>query len=312
MWGPNCEAGQTNPDYDPDGYFYAVEVPEGANVLRVELFDPWGYNRSINSSYPQPYDLGARDFQTQFTLYEVDDTPFNPTDNDTVLCQQTYGSGPGSDTDPPVWTMLCNIPVDRAGLYPLQVEAEGSEGGINLFAMRAFTPGAGSDPRMFGLGELSVAAYQLDDINPEFYLAEVAEFHGGRTLQIELFDAGDSENQVDIQILRPDGSPAPTCSWSTRTQGLSGSEDNGDGNGCTIDAKGGGQPGTGGNTGRFNEDWLDVLIPIPNDYACEPGANGCWWKIKIIADEPRDRTTWHAKVTGVPIHLVFEPNEPAP
>ena len=157
---------------------------------------------------------------------------------------------------------------------------------------------------MYGLGELSVGNYHVSDANSEFYLAEVAEFHGGRTLQIELFDAGDAVDQVFIQILRPDGNPAPTCTWSTRTRPLSGSEDDADGNGCTIDAKG---PPGGGNPGKFNEDWLDIRLPIPNGYTCEPGADGCWWKIKMISINPSDRTTWHAKVTGVPIHLVHEP-----
>jgi hypothetical protein len=306
IWGPDCEPGRTNPDYDPSGYFYAVEVAAGATSIQVQLFDPWGYNRRISTSYPQPYDGSASDVHTRFTLYEVDDTPFNPDDNTNILCQTTYTGGPNGPTDPPVWTLFCDQPITRAGLYPLQVEAE-SGSGVNLFAMKAFTPGSATPPRMYGLGEMSVAAYQLSNADPEFYLAEVAEFHGGRTLQIELFDAGDAEDAVYIQILRPDGTPAPTCTWSTRTQPLSGSEDNADGDGCTIDAHGAGQAGSGGSQGRFNEDWLDVRIPIPNGYTCEPGANGCWWKIKIIADNPRDRTTWHAKVTGVPIHLVHEP-----
>ena len=142
-----------------------------------------------------------------------------------------------------------------------------------------------------------------NSVNPEFYLAEVAEFHGGRTLQIELFDAGDGVGPIDIEILTPDGNLASTCSWATRRQIISGTESGG----CSIDAVGAGQP-PGSGQGRFNEDWLDIKIPIPQNYACEPGVNGCWWKIRIAANTPKDRTTWHAKVTGVPIHLVFEPN----
>ena len=321
LWGVNCpnldgtpptDPLATNPDYDPNGYYMAVEVGPHPTHLKVDLFDPWGFDRGFSESPDiQPYDLNGTNFNTRFRLYEVDDTPFNPEDNSVVLCDVTYSAG-ADPTLPAIWDTFCDIPAARAGLYPIQVQsvatsfdANGKPGsGVNLYALRAFTSGTPNTPKIFGLGELSVAAYQNNSVNPEFFLAEVAEFHGGRTLQIELFDSGDADGSVNIEILRPDGNLAGSCSWSTRRQALSGSETSG----CSIDAKGAGQAGSSGSQGRFNEDWLDIRIPIPQNYACEPTVNGCWWKIRIAADSPRDRTTWHAKVTGVPIHLVFEPS----
>ena len=51
---------------------------------------------------------------------------------------------------------------------------------------------------------------------------------------------------------------------------------------------------------------LNIEIPIPSTYTCDPlTATGCWWKILIHSSlQATDRTTWAARISGDPVRLI--------
>lgn len=63
-----------------------------------------------------------------------------------------------------------------------------------------------------------------------------------------------------------------------------------------------------GGSAKYNGKWVNLDIPIPNNYTCTLGAlPGCWWKIRyVINGQANDTTTWSAEVIGDPVHLVEE------
>jgi hypothetical protein len=127
----------------------------------------------------------------------------------------------------------------------------------------------------------------------EPYLAEVRPEHAGKVLEVDIWDLGDVNGTAGIRFLDPIGgfSNPPACSW-TSTNGESSSTIND----CIIDI----------SNQRFNAEWLHVTIPIPDAYTCDPSTTtGCWWKIRINStNQPSDRTTWAARITGDPVRLV--------
>lgn len=311
--GTNCLTFD-NPEYDPNGYYYAVEVKPGTTAVDVQLYDAGFYTGHGGVNDPKDGDWGDP-FDTTYNLHMVDNSPFDYTDNVDATC--TAGSSSvtfNTETSDPAWELawvtMCRLtPIAgetevRPGIYPLQVYSSGAGSGVNFFAIRA-VPNLGAPlPDVWGIGRMSLGVYNdgVAAFNPTFYFARVTEFHRGSSLTVRLYDAGDANGNAHISILRPDGSGAligPPCNYSSGVPGGSGSEPN-----CRINAT--------GSPGRFNEVWLEITVPIPSDYTCNPGADGCWWKIKLEYDNPTDRTTWEASVAGAPIHLVFEPVGAAP
>jgi len=125
------------------------------------------------------------------------------------------------------------------------------------------------------------------------YLAEIRSEHGGKTLEVDIWDLGDNDGSAEIRFIDPVGgnSNPPDCTW-TLTNGES---DNSLGD-CVIDI----------SDQRFNAEWLRVTIPIADD-PCNPalGNDRCWWKVHIESSaQAHDRTTWTARVSGDPVRLV--------
>jgi hypothetical protein len=49
---------------------------------------------------------------------------------------------------------------------------------------------------------------------------------------------------------------------------------------------------------------MDLKIVLPSNYSAVYGTNS-WWKIRYtVGSSATDRTTWSAKITGNPVHLV--------
>jgi hypothetical protein len=127
----------------------------------------------------------------------------------------------------------------------------------------------------------------------EPYLAEVRPEHAGKTLEVDIWDLGDVNGTAGIRFIDPVGGAGnpPACTW-TSTNG----ESSGLINDCIIDI----------SNQRFNAEWLYVRIEIPSTYTCDPtSATGCWWKIRITSNnQPTDRTTWAARISGDPVRLI--------
>src|SRR5204863_5716271 len=108
------------------------------------------------------------------------------------------------------WTTLCTFNVTRTGVYPLRVKSSGISGQTDQgnataqYAVRSSLTGAGAQPRVYGLGDMSI--FTGNTGLSEFYLAEVSAIHAGKTFEVELFDPGDgSSGTYNLSIVKPDG-----------------------------------------------------------------------------------------------------------
>jgi hypothetical protein len=151
----------------------------------------------------------------------------------------------------------------------------------------------------------------------EFYLAQIDKVHAGKTMEIKLWDPGDTGVlPATLQILQPNAGSAPTpARFDYTAKAVASGASN-----CN------GQRGTKvlsvlTNTGSsqvFGGCWVTIQIPLTRDYlgqdytaptsAGDPGPG--WWKIRYImggrtSDDPAfDLTTWQVDIIGNPVHLV--------
>jgi hypothetical protein len=316
---PGCK-GAINPLYRAGGYYYAVEVGSGSSNLSVQFYDGGHYMRGDcgsgscsgtsnpgDTSWAWGWPSGQRGVQMQYRLYAPDTTPNDPFDNTTQLCSNTFPtiadttpSSPSSqinDGHLNQWTGNRNCSVAGAltpGIYVLQLPSPLYEGSTK-FGIRA-TVGSGPAPKVYGLLDMSIHV-NFDNDEAEPYLAEVRPEHAGKVLEVDIWDLGDTNGSLNdswIEFRDPVGGSGdpPACSW-TSSNGLT---SGGTISNCNIKI---------GNQ-RFNADWLYVELPIPDTYTCdELSATGCWWKILIHSeDQPTDRTTWSARISGDPVRLV--------
>jgi hypothetical protein len=290
-----------NSDYRAGGYLYAVEVPagSGSRELTVEIFDAGFYSRASLATETGDYNLvGSPGPPMQFELFEADATPLDNTDNPTLNGRCSTGPGrlalaaatAGYQNN---WTTLCTFTVVRSGVYPLRVKSGAISGmtergnATSNYALRSTLTGAGAQPRVYGLGDMSI--YTGNAGTSTFHLAEVSAVHAGKTFEVELYDPGDgSSGNYFLEIIKPDGTRA-TCRY-TNTSGVFGAT--GD---CRIQTR-----NSSGNV--YNGKWLTIRVDLPPTYTC----TDCWWKVKydFSTGAPTDRTTWRAAILGDPVHLV--------
>lgn len=247
-----------------------------------------------------------------FSLFAADSTPLNDSDNP-LICTATYEHDTPFDYGPYLtsyrWNKLCTIPAGAtAGRYILRSRNGGAitnpEGdGSNQYGVVArYTNASGHGlcdgrtdatcPRVFGKESLSVRAAS-SATTAQFFLAEIAPEHVGKTLRLELFDPG--EGGQNIKILRPTGANSWTpATFKWVSPGVSGSPS---GSVTSVDVT--------GNPGRFNGRLLTIDVSLAG---YSPPSNNHWWKIEYVfsGNAVTDRTTWAASVLGDPIHLVEE------
>jgi hypothetical protein len=176
-------------------------------------------------------------------------------------------------------------------------------------------------PKVYGIGAMQMftplEAYMpptLDKVSP-FYLAQIDPIHAGRTLELHLWDPGDTGNLLaDLAIMIPTSTVgtwiATPFSYSANV-GTSGSgpntacNTNTGANVTSVRTNNG-----NGAAGNFNGCWLTIDIPIPANYA---GYQQGWWQINytmhntVSTPNPgvsSDVTTWTAEIQGNPVHLV--------
>jgi hypothetical protein len=308
---PGCTGG-TNPEYRPEGYYYAVEIGPGSSGLNLQFYDGGHYIRTstcIAGGTSTPSDTSWRTcwndvgVELEYTLFAPDTTPNDPTDNTNDLCSNTFpaivDNGP---TDPASqindghlnqWTGDHNCFLTGSlteGIYVLQLPSPLYEGS-SKFGVRA-TVATGPAPKVYGILDMSIHVNFTGGV-AEPYLAEVRPEHAGKTLEVDIWDLGDVNGTAGIRFIDPVGGAGnpPACTW-TSTNG----ESSGLINDCIIDI----------SNQRFNAEWLYVRIEIPSTYTCDPtSATGCWWKIRITSNnQPTDRTTWAARISGDPVRLI--------
>lgn len=230
-----CQATNSiaNPYFDPDGYFYAVNVPAGAdgNDLYIDVYDPAD---CAGSEGNDPY-------ETTFTTRGTDANPYDPTDNPTLDTDVFISNNSSAGVDGAVaceasgadyeaeWRRLSTVSSADAGVYFVQVQtcpnANGAtcpavsaaeNHGSNYFSLRASyssswteaTSPCSSDigdvtyyddecPQVYAIDNMGVFANLTASV-PQFYLTGVGDEHSGKVLEIDLFDPGEGAQALEI------------------------------------------------------------------------------------------------------------------
>jgi Putative Flp pilus-assembly TadE/G-like len=312
----SCPGLATNPDYNPAGYLYGIEMAQAPQQpLTIELYDP-AYNTS-GSAADSSLMGGATTVTTTYSLYGADNTPFDNTDNP-LLFTRTVSSGDTSYRN--AWMSLYTIPAPQAGEYFLRVSTKANEAnsfGSNGFGIRArvgtlFTtcttipsdPGYSSScPQVHGVDNMSIFANQTGS-QASFYLAQIDPVHAGKTMEVKLFDPG--EGASTMELLDPNGNPA-SFTWTTPCNPPTAPTGGCSGSGTILDVSAAGtQPYANlSSTSKYNDRTITLHVSLPSDYSTRYGGK-VWWKIRYTtgSSSVTDRTTWAVAIVGDPVHLV--------
>jgi hypothetical protein len=308
-----------NGAYDPNGYLYAIELPNAVSALKLDVYDAPFFNSGSTSDLS--LGTGNQTITTIYQLYARNPTPLDLS-NLQLLQTTTLTADQTPATYQNKWANLFTWNNAQPGTYYVRVKTQAGQlnsRGSNGFGLRAFTGASfatcstivgaanysASCPQIHGVDAISILA-NFTGTTPTFYLAQVDPIHAGKTMRVNLFDPG--EGASSIQVLDPNGNPT-TFNWSTPcnppTPPAGGCGVNGV---SSIDVSGTGSnpyPNMQSTTGsKFNDRYLVIDVPIPTNYTTLYGTK-VWWKIKYtVASSPTDRTTWSVNIVGDPVHLL--------
>lgn len=296
-WDTNADP--NNPTFRPSGYYYAVDIPTGKSSFTVQIYDAGFYDRSSFGETGDEEGLtksSSGGTNMHYQLYMVDTTPLDPTDNVPIGgCALTVNSGSASGTYRNQWRSLCTISSPTAGIYVLRVWSSGANiGGSNSYSLNV-TANPGGGVRFYAINDMSIFT-NAPSGQATVYLAEIAEVHAGKRLELKFFDPGEGGGNAFMAVQMPNGT-IPTCTWYAEDM---------DGNTtapvtgpCRIQT-------TVSGTAQFNKQWITASIDIPDPgvYVC--GAD-CYWTMDLDLNTSHDRTTWQARVIGNPVRLVPNP-----
>ena len=151
--------------------------------------------------------------------------------------------------------------------------------GENSFAI--FASAGGAAPKVYGIGAMQaytpLSPSGGGTVSSEFYLAQIEAVHAGKTVEIHLWDPGDTQNLADgsrssaeRDRLGPDGPFSYTAKVGTSNANATSSCNTRTGTANEVTTN------TGG-TSRFNGCWLTIRAVIPDDYTAPQDG---WWKIR--------------------------------
>jgi hypothetical protein len=187
----------------------------------------------------------------------------------------------------------------------------------NMFGIMA----TGTGVQIYGQSRMcqynNLAGTASGTTTQRFYMAKVDQPSGiGKTLQINLFDIGDS-TAGSIQIISPNGpggsQQQATFTYTTSSDCVAGKSDAcssppGGVTSITVAKDPGGS--------SFNSTWIYISIDLGGNYGSAglwgPAGNGLpatnpnagWWQIQYNVQGGNDTTTWGVNVVGNPVHLV--------
>jgi hypothetical protein len=314
--GSGCSG---NGEYRTTGYIYAIDPPDNAagRTLTLAVYDAGHYERP-NYANVETADRGNPGVHTQFELFSADNTPLDVSDNlvpSNSMNGRCTSGGPGRQYIAPEasagtyknrWVTLCSVTLtaQTLGQWYLQVKSSGISGvtdsgdGWNQYSLRATLSGAGSQPALHAINDLSLfnnLPGQSGTFNATFDLARVDAVHKGKRMQIDLFDPGDGQSgSYFVNVLLPGGVAATGCSVGVRGTSLTPVSP------CRVQTR-----SSSGN--QYNGQWLRLEVPIASTYAC---TTDCWWQVRYefqnvqSGQSPNDRTVWAAQIIGDPVHLI--------
>ena len=332
-----------NSDYDPDAYYqYEVEFPVGSSNGEVWLFDPGfcevGSSRGTGESWTVGGANGYNSKQpisTYYDLYDTRNTPYNHADDVLVgssgstfhrLRLSDHSLGQTSQPDCSNiswhngWWVIANGLAGGTSyrLHTYSTDPNSSTNQRSSTALNAFAIWAdavGGTPEVHGIGAMEAYVRLPGGRSTEFYLAQIDDVHAGKTMQIRLWDPGDTgQLAANLQILRPTASTYQATTFSYVAERNSADASNcANRNGTNVNAV---TTNTGGNS-LYNGCWLIIEIQLPNNYSApHPSSDtvtsqGGWWKIRYnmsgsTSNNSTDMTTWEVLLLGNPVHLVLE------
>ncbi len=236
---------------DPDAYFdpltyynYGVDIPANATNGEVWLFDPGFCEVSTSQGTGESWTVGgsngyssAQPVSAFYELYDKIDPPYSPSDvpvassgntfKDLSLDDATLGGSNGSGSCQGLawhdgwWRLASGLTGGPDGTtYRLHTHTDGSDQN-NTTALNAFAIWAtatGGTPNVYGNGAMEAYVRLPGGQASEFYLAQIASVHAGKTMQIDLWDPGDTGAlSASLQILQPTSSGFAPASFTYST-----------------------------------------------------------------------------------------------
>jgi Flp pilus assembly protein TadG len=293
-----------NADYDPQGYDYTIELPQGGSV---KIFDPtfcatggtsaghygtgdhWLGNANPVSTYFVLWDTNHSTLRsmhtptgfTSGTMFENEyqaDLITGPDFSDAGEPTNPPDCGEGRITNPNQggywhdrwWTLASGL---APGEYRLQVTTtsqtvpnqNADESLENMWSILAQGGGA---PKVYGRGRM-VSYANIESGGQTFHLAQIDRQSGaGKIVEIKLFDPGDVGQKAWMEILSPDGNSYDPVTFDyIADNGRSGT------NVTCIQTYGGTGPAppsgctnitTGGTL--YQNSWVTITVPLGSAY----------------------------------------------
>ncbi len=182
---------------------------------------------------------------------------------------------------------------------PTPASSNASVNAQNDFSIEA-TSSSGS-PQVYGSGAMA-NWYNITSGTSTFYLAKIGANYAGKTLQINLFDVGDTGGNTYLKIKSPDGGSQNYTGFTYTSASLEGTA----GPSGSVAAGSSGLQATscsGSCSHPFNDLLLTMNIPLPSNYGSSGLWQSGWWQIEYDVSSGNDTTTWQVNVLGNPVHL---------
>lgn len=325
---PDTPAGR-NPNHDPTGYFFVVDVPEG----RTTGTDIMIYDGGLCNTTGVKPQRDSRHTHVEFTLWDATDTPLD--DSDIVQIGSTWKPAEGEGCDQWVKPPGFETPIGGVGRYYVQVKNnedyyDGFGDGVNYWSIEARDTGAPDGTTCFTFETATCVGVYARDRMPvrtqttgevaTFYLANIEPIHEGKFLEVEMWDLG--EGMEYVQFINPQGEPVEfewrtddtmtitnigtpntlrpneTCTFRPVVTGAT--------EPCLVVGINNVAPkfAEWNNHWRFNGRMVTALIPltsIPDDL------DDYWWQVRYVKTAgatSADWTTWSTRVVGDPVRLI--------
>ena len=305
-----------------DGYVFVVDIPEAATTSStLQIYDP-GWCSATDFSNKEESDLEGFIYAPDDTLNISSDNLADPHVQYVTWDADNINSGQCGWHD--VYTMPAPGGERKIWYFKIRAKNENDGFAINQFGLRVLPASTGSIcnsdstpgcPNVYALDWLPIYRPKFGSLSTaEFFLANVPEYHEGKTLEVTLFDPG--EGMREIEILGPDGNTVDFDYYTVDNKvfQLTGS---GLGDSGPFNAASGStcSPPSSSSTSycvrvdgspSFNGRALQLKIDLTGYSCAGPStAQNCWFKVRYVAGSgtPTDRTTWKVRIIGDPIRL---------